>query len=186
MLLTKAQRWTVLQKACEFAQPPVVLEVGVLRDLDAAESDGHSTLLFWDWLIAHPECSYVGIDHAPDAVILTEGLKHMRYGPQKDRIHVICGDGRETIEKLVHSGGLNFLGVVYLDMNNDPEKTLEAFLVLEPALEPRAVVVVDDARELGIPGVGPRGKADKLWRVLQARGWVVEFPGDCMMLATRG
>lgn len=116
-----------------------VLEVGVLRNLDAEHlnGDGHSTLSFARLLRQHPGSEYVGIDLDPreaQAAIDSEGLGGF--------CSFLTGDSVETMSSLAIAG--EKFDVIYLDADNSGSATMREYLLALDLVTHPGLIMGDD------------------------------------------
>jgi predicted O-methyltransferase YrrM len=116
-----------------------VLEVGVLRNIDAEhlEGDGHSTMAFTRLLHQHPGSEYVGIDLDPShaqAAVDSEGLGGFC------TFH--AGDSVETMWSLALAG--EKFDVIYLDADNSGSATMREYLLAVDLVAHPGLIMGDD------------------------------------------
>lgn len=116
-----------------------VLEVGVLRNLDAEHEggDGHSTLAFARLLKKHPGSTYVGIDLDP---------YEARHAVDSQGLGEICdfyeGDSVATMTELKMDG--EKFDVIYLDADNDGAATMREYLLALDLVNRPGLIMGDD------------------------------------------
>ncbi len=116
-----------------------VLEVGVLRNMDADHEggDGHSTLAFARLLNKHPGSEYVGIDLKPHAARLA--VDELGLG---EFCQFFAGDSVRVMTELNLDG--EKFDVIYLDADNDGAATMREYLLALDLVDRPGLIMGDD------------------------------------------
>lgn len=170
---------------------PLIVEVGMLRGEDEAESNGHSTKVFADFIrkIRQHEnrglSRFISVDLSQDAVLMCES--ELKKHDLLEYAQLICSDAltfMATFELCYRNNSdLNKIDFLYVDgwdygqdleINEFSENsTLEFIQLSESFLSDNAVILFDDVYDNEW-----KGKAKKAIPYLLSKQWICVYSKD--------
>jgi len=153
---------------------PVICEVGRIRNPDAGESDGHSTLAFLDY-VTEKDGKLVSIDPDESTVVACQKLFAGREQNASFRVEFVNKDAIAEFQPYRGYCSME-MDLLYLDGWDliDPESAknhLVCFLLAEPLVKPNGLVLIDDT------GTTDLGKGKLVVPVALLMGWTVLHQG---------
>jgi predicted O-methyltransferase YrrM len=175
----------LLQYVSELPHPPVIFEVGSTRKKGNIAGDGYSTPLF-AYIANEYGGEFYSIDIDPEATLVSTEIL-IEYKMLTDKVHLITSDVIGYIKDSWKPLGRR-IDILYLDGWEwiDPDKEASAFShfivlrLLEPLLNPTAIVSIDDVSSDG--GV-VTGKGEIVIPYLLGKGYEIEWGGCACSLS---
>lgn len=165
-------------------QSPTILEVGMMRSDEQAESDGHSTKVFADFIRKNPlGGNLISIDvYGPAITYCTTALTKSEL--MSDQISLVCANANEFISnkeiRAINKIELSKIDLLYMDgwdysgsvesKKASEDETLKFILSAEKLLSDTSLILFDD-----VYNETWDGKGKKAIPYLLSNGWMCVF-----------